>query len=230
MGRRTLAGIAMVLLGACAALVVAVPVGAIATAPGRIGPPTAHPGNSQATLKWQAPNNGGSAVTAYVVVAYRGLRALPDQTFAPNGRNVVTAVVTGLANGKLYWFSVAAVNAHGRGPLSQKSEPILVGQPGPPGNVTATPGAGQATVSWAAADENGSPIESYIITPFSGSPRQAHPARSYHSKATSEVVTGLTNGVSYEFLVRARNRAGVSRYSKFSAAITPGAVPAVRNP
>ena len=230
MGRRTLACIAIVVLGACATPAAAVPVGAIATAPGVIGPPTAHPGNREATLKWRPPNDGGSAVTAYVVVAYRGLRALADQTFAPNGRNVVTAVVTGLVTGKLYWFSVAAVNAHGRGPLSQKSRPVLVGQPGPPGNVTATPGEGQATVSWSAADDNGSAIESYIITPFSGSPLQAHPAHPYHSSATTEVVTGLTNGVQYAFSVRARNGAGGGVYSKFSADVTPAAARAIWNP
>lgn len=218
MRRRTLACIAVVVFSAWAA---AEPVSATVGVPGSTYSPVAHPGDREATLKWLAPNNGGSRITDYVVVAYLGQRALPQRTFAPNGRKVVTAVFPGLVNGNLYRFSVAAVNQNGRGPLSPKSKPTLVGQPLPPRNITAAPGQGQATVSWTAADDNGSPIESYIITPFSGSPLRPQPAHSYHSNATSEVLTGLTPGVQYAFRVRARNRAGVSLPSKLSPAVTP---------
>ena len=61
----------------------------------------------------------------------------------------------------------------------------------------------QATVSWHAPANGGHAISGYVVTPYLGS--AAQPSQTFHSTATSEVVTGLTNSKSYSFRVAARN-------------------------
>jgi Fibronectin type III domain/Domain of Unknown Function (DUF1080) len=88
------------------------------TVPGAPTIGTASGGNTQATVTWTAPaSNGGTAVTGYTVTPYIGATAQPSTTVG----NVLTATVTGLANGTAYTFKVAAVNAVGTGPQSAAS-------------------------------------------------------------------------------------------------------------
>ena len=217
-------GLIVVLVVGASAFGAIAPAGAAATVPGFLIQPYARGGNRQATVYWKAPKDGGSPITAYIVTPYAGIHALPAKSFpAKPTTGFITGVITGLINGGLYQFSVAAQNAKGIGRPSFRSPTARIGLPGPPGNVSAVAGDGQATVTWTAASGNGSKIGSYIITPFSGTPLQAHPAHPYHSTATSEVVTGLTNGTAYAFFVRARNRWGAGDYSAMSVLVTPAA-------
>jgi hypothetical protein len=86
--------------------------------------------------------------------------------------------------------------------LTRASAPSAPRAPGASGNKA------RATVHWAApARVNGSPVNAYIVWPYLGGRQQK--AREFHSKATSEVVTGLLNGQSYTFRVAARNSAGI---------------------
>jgi hypothetical protein len=78
-------------------------------------------GRSSAIVKWSAPGNGGSALTAYVVRAYRGSAVARTV----NVRASTTAVsVTGLAPGVAHRFTVTAVNAAGHGPASSRSSTV----------------------------------------------------------------------------------------------------------
>jgi hypothetical protein len=88
--------------------------------------------------------------------------------------------------------------------------------PGAPPNVDATAGNGQATVSFTAAEANGSPITSYTVT--------ASPGGAQASGSGSPItVTGLTNGVQYIFTVTATNGVGTGSPSGPSNAVTPTA-------
>jgi hypothetical protein len=76
----------------------------------------------------------------------------------------------------------------------------------PPVIGTATAGDGQATVSWQAPLGAPLPITAYVVTPLVNNVQQA-PVR-FNSTATSETVTGLTNGTTYTFEVKAINALG----------------------
>jgi len=90
--------------------------------------------------------------------------------------------------------------------------------PSAPRSPTASAGNGRATVRWAApVSTNGSPITAYLVWPYSGGKQLK--ARQFHSKATTQVITGLANGRGYTFRVAARNAVGIGPKSSASAAI-----------
>jgi streptogramin lyase len=94
--------------------------------------------------------------------------------------------------------------------------------PTQPYAVSAVPGNGAATVRWAAPlAEGGSSVSSYVVTPYVGN--SARPSQTFNSSATSQVVTGLTNGTAYSFTVTARNAQGLSTESLVSGAVVVGA-------
>ena len=127
------------------------------------------------TLSWAAPaSDGGSAVTGYNV--YQGTS--PGGETGPVTGSQVTATgykVTGLINGTTYYFRVTAVNRVGEGPASAEVKAVPVTVPGAPTGLTATPGDGQVTLSWAApASDGGSPVTGYNV--YQGTSPGARPA------------------------------------------------------
>ncbi len=77
------------------------------------------------------------------------------------------------------------------------------------------------TLTWAAPTNNGSAsVSGYIVTPYVA--RVALPIRSYNA-ATTQTVTGLTNGTVYTFKVQAGNDAGLSVQSAASSPMAAGA-------
>ena len=95
------------------------------------------------------------------------------------------------------------------------------GAPATPTGVVGVPGNGSAVVSWTAPANNGSAITAYVVTPYIGF--IAQPARTFNSAATSQTITGLTNGTAYLFKVAARNANGTGPQSAAPPAVTVGA-------
>lgn len=92
--------------------------------------------------------------------------------------------------------------------------------PAAPAAPTATAGNASASVAFAAPANGGSPITGYTVT--------ASPGGATASGGSSPlVVTGLTNGTSYTFTVRATNARGDSPQSPPSNAVTPKGAAAV---
>ncbi len=175
-------------------------------------------GNARASVGFTPPaSNGGSAITSYKVTA-------TDSTTPAHGGQTVTGsssplVVTGLTNGDRYTFTVTATNAAGPGLASSPSNAVVpAGVPGPPTNVTATRGNGQASVTFTPpASDGGSAITSYTATATGG--------RTATGSGSPLVVTGLTNGHSYAFTVTATNEAGTGPASSPSKTVVPATTP-----
>ena len=91
--------------------------------------------------------------------------------------------------------------------------------PSPPTAPSATAGDAQATVTWSAPANGGSPITGYTVTPYIGT--NAQTAKPVSGSTTSTTITGLTNDTSYTFKVTATNAVGTSDPSPASNAVTP---------
>ncbi len=91
-----------------------------------------------------------------------------------------------------------------------------------PFNVNASPGNGQATLTWnRPLTDGGSPLSGYRVVPYANGTAQA--ARTFNTIATAETIGGLTNGTSYTFKVAAINAKGVGIWSTPSVAVAIGA-------
>jgi hypothetical protein len=182
-----------------------------ATVPGTMAAPTMVPGNASATATFVAPTNGGKPITSYRVTAS------PGGAFATGAGSPLT--VSGLTNGTAYTFSVFATNAVGNGAASPSSAPVTpAGVPATMTAPTAVGGNAQATVSFTAPANGGSPITGYTITASPGGLTQT-------GAASPIVVPGLTNGVSYTFTAKATNAIGTGSPSPASNAVTPVSAP-----
>jgi hypothetical protein len=134
-----------------------------------------------------------NSVSADGVFAYSSTSVFPNSTFNSND----------------YFVDV----------LFQPGAPATPEPPAAPTNVSATPGPGQALVSWTVPSSNGSPITGYTITPYIGSSAQT-PVQ-VTAPAGSATVSGLTNGTTYTFKVSASNANGAGAQSAASNAVTP---------
>jgi hypothetical protein len=174
-------------------------------------------GDAQATITWNGisvgdATDGGAPVTGYRLVSDP---AGVDATVTADHRSFTA---TGLTNGTTYTFSVAGVNSAGAGTaaVSPPVTPLTV--PSVPQVVTAAEGPQLATISWSPpASDGGAPVTDYEVVRQPGSVVQVMSAAS----GTSLQSTGLTNGVTYSFTVRARNSEGVGPASP-AVTVTPG--------
>ena len=114
--------------------------------------------------------------------------------------------VTGLTNAQEYTFRLRALNAEGAGTASAEVMATPEAVPGMPQNLQAAEGDGQVTLTWEAPTSGGRVMRyqlwrtgAEIWTNIAGS----------DAMTTRHVVTGLTNGQWYQFLVRAENDVAV---------------------
>jgi uncharacterized protein with LGFP repeats len=123
-------------------------------------------------------------------------------------------------------YSVAVVDAWGQsGPTSSVTVTASgASVPGRPTSVTTARGDRSATVSWTAADPNGSPVTGYTVTVAPDG------ATVSTTGATTATLTGLTNGRWYSITVTATNAVGTGPTSATVYEVpagVPGAVGAV---
>jgi predicted phage tail protein len=217
---------------------------AVVTAPGVPGGLTATPGNGRVSLSWTAPAaSGGAAISGYVI--YQGTS--PGGGSPRPGAPVkgTSYTVTGLTNGTTYYFKVAAVNGAGHQGKASGEVPATpvaattsaspsasasasatqtsgTGAPGVPGaparptGLTATAGNSQVSLSWTAV----AGAANYHV--YEGTSPTFHSASPVASTAsTTAMVSGLTNGTTYYFVVTAMGASGRMSASSEVASAEP---------
>lgn len=174
------------------------------------------------TITFAAPSaqNFGTTPTLIATTDATGL--------TPTFTSSTTGVCTITSGGALTFVTAGTctINADQAGdgtylPAPQVTRSFTVNAvvPGAPTIGTATAGNSQATVAFTApASNGGSPITGYTVT--------ASPGGATATGAGSPVTfTGLTNGTSYTFTVRATNGVGAGSPSAASNAVTPSVPP-----
>jgi hypothetical protein len=103
--------------------------------------------------------------------------------------------------------------------VSVKATNVTIGVPSAPTQVHAVGGAGNATLTWTAPNDNGAPITQYVISTYVDGNLQAQ--QTAYTTASSMTISSLTAGTSYTFKVAARNSYGVGPQSAASNAAIP---------
>jgi len=98
---------------------------------------------------------------------------------------------------------------------------VPVNAPPAPISVVGFPGNASAIVHWQQADDGGSPITSYTVTPYIGATPQTPISVVGFPPPTLAFVSGLTNGTTYTFKVVANNGIGAGPPSAASNPVTP---------
>ncbi|PUB25947.1 fibronectin type III domain protein [Promicromonospora sp. AC04] len=188
-----------------------------AAKPAQPEPPTASRVNNkvggQINVGWTAPANNGDAIRMYYLDVYENGSKTKTLT-----RSGTSTVVEALNPESSYTFTVQAENKAGKSLVSAQSaaEPAY-GEPDSPSGVRASnPGDGRATVSWSAISSTGfrGPAHRYEVSANGGAAENAGDTTSYND-------TGLTNGTSYTFRVRACNQYICGAWSAASNAVKP---------
>lgn len=178
--------------------------------------------SGQVILSWTAPTStGGNPITEYIIVQITGNVGGP-QTIIYTGSTSTTYTVTGLTNGTTYFFSVAGINCSGTGLFSLYYSTIPISYPDAPTNLVAIGCQdGQVTLTWTVPNNGGSAILDYIVRSRTTGPPPGGWVVYNHFPSTNNtiVVTGLTNGISFDFQVAAQNAAGIGPYSSIVSAI-----------
>lgn len=166
-------------------------------------------------VAWEAPVDGGSAITGYTVTVARGGETV--QTVEVDGAAPSTAV-DGLEPGVEYAVTVTATNAVGTSPASEAAVVTTHGPPAAPAAPQLAAGEGASLVaSWTApASDGGSPVTGYDVVLRSGD----EVVETRTVEGTETTFEQLTRGTAYTATVAARNALGVSAASEASAAVT----------
>lgn len=190
-------------------------------------------GDSSVTITaTPGPANSGRALSNYAVQYSSDGSTWTTYTRSPASTNP-SITVPGLINGTAYEFKVAAVSEAGTSSYSTPSAQVTPRTlPADPTGVTGAPGNGQIAVTWSApGSDGGAAISDYIVEwRESAGPGAWNTFADGTSTATTAMVTGLTNGTSYDFRVAAVNVAGTGAFSSPSPSIVPSDAPAPTPP
>ena len=173
-------------------------------------------------VSWSAPADPGSGVSGERVEwtgrspAGSGFTAQADHA-VPAGRTGYVIDIAQLEKGAPYWMRVVAFNPVGDGEPSEIVEAMATSAPGAVTDLRAEADDEQLALRWAAPrDSGGTAVTGYGIR-YRLSPGGSWRSWPHDGIATSALVTGLTNGMTYELGVRAANDVGEGPWSSASA-------------
>ena len=194
-----------------------------ATAPEAISDLVVTSGNGFAELTWTAPADNGSPITSYKLILWQTGHDV-FTTYPNLSVSTTTTIVSGLQNEVSYSFKVIAINAGGVGPDSNivsiiPSTKPTISVPEAITDLTAIREDTKVKLAWTAPFDNGALISSYKISYWESG---TNSIKTKSVTSTNAQITGLANGVDYEFKVIAINSAGHSADSDIVTA-TPSA-------
>jgi len=175
--------------------------------------------DGQVTLKW----GGSPGATGYDI--YQGTEAGGEGTtpIAP-GVTDSSYVITGLTNGKTYYFQVTATNAWGTSPSSNEVSATPNPPPTTPVDLVAVPGNATIALSWSPSTA----ATAYNIYRTTNGPGTEGTAiYKLRIPTTSFTDTNLVNGITYYYTVAAYSPIGTSAQSVEASAmpLAPPAAP-----
>jgi hypothetical protein len=173
---------------------------------------------NQVTLIWQAPDiSGGGPLRRYT------FSSTPVVTLSDLSGNITTRTITGLTNLTSYTFNVRAVNDAGASTPASITTVVGLSKPSEPTNVVATSDLNSyVALNWGIPTiTGGQPPTNYRIE-WSGT--DASGIRDLSGTIYTTNITGLTNGITYQFRVIASNGAGDGTWSSYVSA-TPSTFP-----
>lgn len=193
-----------------------------ASAPAQVTGLVLTPGDGEIGASWDAPSNGGAAITDYIV------ETSPDDaawsTYADGTSVATAATIGGLGDGETLYVRIAAVNAVGTGTASASSSATTHDVPDQVTGLAVTPGDGENALAWSAAAANGSAISDYVIEYHDGDESWSTIADGA-SASTAYTHTGLTNGTTYTYRVSAVNALGTGAVSASQSGTPEAAAP-----
>ena len=180
-------------------------------------------GNGQVDLTWMVPSSdGGSAITDYQIQS--SLDGGSSWAVVADAVSTATSfAVTGLINGTTYVYRVAAVTSYGLGAWSTPSSPATpMTVATAPSGLAGVRGDSSVALTWIGPSDNGGAvivdsIIEYRLTTSATWLTFAHTP----TAAPAITVTGLTNGLTYEFRVKSLNAAGASPSSNIAGPLVP---------
>ena len=195
------------------------------TAPGAPRDLVATAGDASVSLSWSPPSSdGGAPITNYKI--YRGTVAGGQLSLIATVPNVLSYTDSPLTNGKTYYYKVTAVNEVGEGPPSNEASATPVSgdtAPSPPRSLSAAAGDARVALGWLApSSDGGSPITNYKI--YRGTSSNGESLLITVGNVSTYTDTGVSNGVTYYYVVTAVNGIGDSGASG-EASATPTAGP-----
>ncbi|MFM8602095.1 MAG: fibronectin type III domain-containing protein [Actinomycetota bacterium] len=189
--------------------------GTPATAPDKPTITRIVPGDGTLTVEFEPPaDNGGAVITNYAYSVDGGSFVVlsPASVNSP-------LTVTGLTNGTDASVVVAAINSQGRGASSDPVTGNPATLPGAPTISGPTVGDGTLNINWYVIDDGGRPVTSVDYSLNDGDTWTNVPGDS-----SPVVVTGLSNGTTYDVRLRVRTAIGASGESA-RRQLTPASPP-----
>ncbi len=170
-------------------------------------------GRQSITLNWSAPtNNGGSAITGYLIRNDVSL-----ETTTVSNPALTSTPIGNLQAGSTAKFSIRAINSNGSSPWVAFDQPTIPLPPDPPAKPEITNGERSITATWVEVTAT-SPVTGYKVYLRDMSKSAAETPTV--TTLTSVTFESLTAGASYTVRVLATNIAGDGQLSETSSVKT----------